>query len=254
MRTTLWYFLAAIVILFVAQSLFRNSSASEIPYSQFREFIEKGMFQKIQLGEQRVVGELKEASVTEGENGSSEPPPTQQMWAHRVQGDETLIPLLEESGIPYEGTPETSWKREVLLWIVLIGALVVFWIFFLRSMGRGASQVLSFGKSRARKYAESDIKVTFKDVAGVDEAVEELREVVDYLQRPEKYQRLGGKIPKGILLVGPPGTGKSTLARAIARELNRKIVIVEHDAIRRMSGSAHRIIGLLRPGVLVPVG
>ncbi|MEW4488820.1 ATP-dependent zinc metalloprotease FtsH [Thalassoglobus sp. JC818] len=127
-----------------------------------------------------------------------------------------LTDLLEESGIDFTGTsPQTEWGT--IFSIMLMAAVVLIFIVFLRRMG-GPGQAMSFGRSRGRLMAEDDVKVTFDDVAGIDEAVEELREVVEFLRTPGKYQALGGRIPRGVLLVGPPGTGKTLLAKAVAGE------------------------------------
>jgi len=137
-----------------------------------------------------------------------------------LENDQGLHALLRESGIPYQGAEEdgtfkliTSGIMTIVVCLVLGGSL----LFAVRWMGGGGS-ALSFGRSRAKVYAQKDLPITFQDVAGIDEAVAELREVVDFLSRPEKYQALGGRIPKGVLLVGPPGTGKTLLAKAVAGE------------------------------------
>src|SRR5258708_7504242 len=109
-----------------------------------------------------------------------------------------------------------TWVANALPMILLLGL----WIFFMRQMQSGGNKALSFGKSRARLLSTQQKKVTFKDVAGVDEAKQELHEIIEFLREPQKFQKLGGRIPKGVLLVGPPGTGKTLLARAIAGEAN----------------------------------
>jgi len=215
-RYTLWYLLAAIMVLFLVQSLFSGAGVEEINYSEFRRMVREGRFEEVMISETKVIGVLRQEGAPEaGEEGAKARRPVQ-VRALRVE-DEKLVELLEETGTPYKGRTEATWMREALMWLIPIGAIVIFWIFILRYMGRG-SQVMSFGRSKARLYAEDEVKVTFEDAAGVDEAVEELKEVVDFLSQPQKYQRLGGTLPKGILLVGPPGTGKTLLARAVAGE------------------------------------
>ena len=119
--------------------------------------------------------------------------------------------------IPPDANP---WLAMLLSWGLPMLFVFGFWIFFMRQMQSGGNKALSFGKSRARLLTAHQKKVTFKDVAGVDEAKEELQEIIDFLKEPQKFQKLGGRIPKGVLLVGPPGTGKTLLARAIAGEAN----------------------------------
>jgi cell division protease FtsH len=121
--------------------------------------------------------------------------------------------------VEFSGRIESTLLRDFIFgWLLPIGIMVAIWLFLMRRMGGGPTQALTFGRSRAKIYDRKELKVTFQDVAGVDEAREELEEVVDFLRNPKKYQRLGGRIPKGVLLVGPPGAGKTLLARAVAGE------------------------------------
>ncbi len=132
-----------------------------------------------------------------------------------------LYDLMSEKGVHYniEKEPNSGWLGTVLSFIPIL-ILLGLWIFMMRQMQSGGNKALSFGKSRARLHSSQQKKVTFKDVAGVDEAKEELQEIIEFLREPQKFQKLGGRIPKGVLLVGPPGTGKTLLARAIAGEAN----------------------------------
>src|SRR5690349_22316616 len=120
---------------------------------------------------------------------------------------------------------QSPWLAALVSWAPFL-FLIGFWIFFMRQMQSGGNKALSFGKSRARLLTAHQKKVTFKDVAGVEEAKEELQEIIDFLKEPQKFQKLGGRIPKGVLLVGPPGTGKTLLARAIAGEANVPFVSI----------------------------
>ena len=131
--------------------------------------------------------------------------------------DPGLIKDLDEHKISYSGHYESKFLSSVLSWIIPLGIFFLIWRFTMKKMGPGMG-VMSFGKSNAKLFAESEIKVTFADVAGIDDAKEELQEIVEFLSTPEKFQRLGGRIPKGVLLVGPPGTGKTLLARAVSGE------------------------------------
>jgi len=124
---------------------------------------------------------------------------------------------LDQHGVQVMGELTTNWWSPLLAWLLPLALLFFFWS--RASAGLGAGQgALAFGRSRAKIYADDDVKVTFADVAGIDEATEELREIVDFLKHPKKYTDLGARIPKGVLLVGPPGTGKTLLARAVAGE------------------------------------
>jgi cell division protease FtsH len=133
--------------------------------------------------------------------------------------DPEFIQMVKSKGVKISVKPEKgpSWSRMIFSWVPIL-LLVGVWIFFIRRMQGSGGQALSFGKSRARLMSNSRKKVTFKDVAGIDEAREELQEIIDFLSDPERFTRLGGRIPKGVLLVGIPGTGKTLLARAIAGE------------------------------------
>ncbi|MBN1208521.1 MAG: ATP-dependent zinc metalloprotease FtsH [Myxococcaceae bacterium] len=222
----LGYVLLLALGLLLFSRLFENVGVYRVGYSQFREAVENGQFTKVQISPEWVKGELKDSA----------PPPPQQgqdrelrgdlkalPWmAYRVAGDDTLVELLEEKEIPYEAVRQSGFSEVLWIWLIPLALMVFFWSFFMRRMaggiGQGPQGVMSFGKTRAKVQAEADTGVGFKDVAGVDEAVEELREIVEFLKTPEKFRRLGGRIPKGVLLLGPPGTGKTLLARAVAGE------------------------------------
>ncbi|UCD72435.1 MAG: ATP-dependent zinc metalloprotease FtsH, partial [Syntrophobacterales bacterium] len=133
--------------------------------------------------------------------------------------DPELIKALDEKGIQYKGKQENKWLSGIFAWVIPIIFFFIIWRLLFSRMGPEAG-ALSFGKSRAKIFAQKENRVTFKDVAGIDEAKEELQEVIEFLKNPGKFQKLGGKIPKGVLLVGSPGTGKTLLARAVAGEAN----------------------------------
>jgi cell division protease FtsH len=199
-------------LLFLAlMSLFRLFSAQpaeEIKYSRFKALLAEKQVKDIVVTSESVRGVLQE--------GGKEKPFT----AVRIE-DPGLIKDLAAAGVSYEGRVTDTWLKDLLLtWILPLMLLVVIWSFLFRRMGAGGpgETFMSFGKSKAKIYGESDVKVTFNDVAGVEEAKEELIEVVEFLRLPDKFTRLGGRIPKGVLLVGPPGTGKTLLARAVAGE------------------------------------
>src|SRR5579884_256109 len=137
------------------------------------------------------------------------------------QNYQPLIDAMRNKGvdIKYQKETASNWVS-ILINAIPFVLLLAFWIFMMRQMQSGGNKALSFGKSRARLHSSQQKKVTFKDVAGVEEAKEELQEIIEFLREPQKFQKLGGRIPKGVLLIGPPGTGKTLLARAIAGEAN----------------------------------
>ena len=194
-------------------SLFRLFSIpmeEEIPYSRFKTLVVEKRVKDVVISGEAIRGVLLSA-------GDEKEKPFRVI---RVD-DHDLVKTLEAAGITYKGEITQNWFRDFLLtWILPLVLLLVVWSFIFRRMGAGGpgEMFMSFGKSRAKIYGESEVKVTFNDVAGVEEAKEELIEVVEFLKRPDKFTRLGGRIPKGVLLVGPPGTGKTLLARAVAGE------------------------------------
>jgi cell division protease FtsH len=203
------------LLLFLAAiSLFRMFSAQpaeEIKYSKFKTLLAAKQVKNVAVSSENISGTMVEGGKDKA------------FTAVRIE-DPDLIKDLEASGVSYEGRVTDNWLKDLFLtWVLPLLLLVVIWSFVFRRMSGGGpggpgESFMSFGKSRARIYSESDVKVTFNDVAGVEEAKEELLEVVEFLKTPDKFTRLGGRIPKGVLLVGPPGTGKTLLARAVAGE------------------------------------
>lgn len=183
----------------------------EAPYSAFLDALDTQAVEKAVIGEQEILWTVKEEAV--------EPGSGRVFKADRVPGinEADLINQLHQTGAEFTGAQPSSFWNFILSWILPIAILTLIWRF---TLGRlpGTTQALSFGRSRAKIWDESEEKISFNDVAGVDEAVAELQEVVDYLKSRGKYTRLGAHIPKGILLVGPPGTGKTLLAKATASE------------------------------------
>jgi cell division protease FtsH len=227
----LGYILLLVLGFMLFRNVFQDAGVHRVTYSEFRQAIKDGRFSRVVLSQDSMKGFLDPSATPPPANTNTAPgsgplrgEPSALPWlAYRVQGDEDLVKLLEEKGVRYEALPQSSGFNDVLLiWLVPLGLAFLLWSFMMRRMaggiGQGPQSVMSFGKTRAKVQAEADTGVGFKDVAGVDEAVDELREIVEFLKTPEKFRRLGGRIPKGVLLVGPPGTGKTLLARAVAGE------------------------------------
>ena len=204
---SLWYGLALILLLGLAQMYWLTPTAAPIPYSEFKTLLKNGQLAEVSVGEQLIRGTLKEAP-----DGQSK-----QFTTTRVD-DPKLTEELEARQVKYTGEIANRWLPELLGWIIPLIVFIGIWGFFFRRMSGAEGGVMSFARSRAKIYADDEVKVRFSDVAGVDEAENELKEIVEFLRTPKKYTNLGGRIPKGVLLVGPPGTGKTLLARAVAGE------------------------------------
>jgi len=207
----LWYGLAFLVLLAVAQMYYFLPAGKNISYSEFKSLVKNGQVAEVFINDQVIRGTLKQDIP--GTDGK----PTKQFTATRVE-DSKLTEELEARGVKYTGEIANRWLPDLLGWIIPLIFLIGIWGLFFRRMSGAEGGVMSFARSRAKIYADDEVKVHFSDVAGVDEAKEELKEIVEFLKTPKKYTNLGGRIPKGVLLVGPPGTGKTLLARAVAGE------------------------------------
>ena len=205
----LWIIIA--VLLVVLFNVFQNTGTkpvnAPISYTRFIEQVEKKEVRSVTFQGDKATGEYA----------------NRQPFATIVPpNDATLWPLLKQNNVDTKVLPaeETPWFLGLLNFLLPFLLMVGIWIFFMRQMQAGGGKAMGFGKSRAKMLTERSGRITFEDVAGVDEAKDDLKEIVDFLRDPQKFQRLGGRIPKGVLLVGPPGTGKTLLARAIAGEAN----------------------------------
>jgi len=218
-----WYFFITLAVLLVLQTYLLAPRAEVVDYSMFKTLVNQKLVTKLLVGHETITGEIKpdgvklalsEARLKEIKyEGQKNVPFT----TIRVE-DPKLTEDLETAGITYRGEVSSTWLPTLLSWVVPVVLFFLVWSFLINKMGAGSSGLMQIGKSKAKVFIEQKTGVTFADVEGIDEAKEELVEVVEFLKNPGKYQRLGGHIPKGVLLLGPPGTGKTLLARAVAGE------------------------------------
>ncbi|MDO8476914.1 MAG: ATP-dependent zinc metalloprotease FtsH [Candidatus Rokubacteria bacterium] len=201
----LWMVIGLIVIVLFNVFQASQPSRDKLVFSDFLKRVEQGEVREVLIRGKSVTGKLADGNT----------------FRTFTADYPDLIKVLKDKGVKIAVEPEDSnpWYAYLLQWVPMLLFIGV-WIFFMRQMQGGGAKALSFGKARARLISEKQNKITFQDVAGVEEAKEELREIIEFLKDPPKFQKLGGKIPKGVLLVGPPGTGKTLLAKAIAGEAN----------------------------------
>jgi cell division protease FtsH len=221
------YVALGVVVLVLLQSWLLAPRIQELPMSRLLELVREDKVASVSFGEKEIRGTLKKDAVPPAAASAPD-------WLSRLTGadarllfsvlripgveEQALLRELEAHRVEFAGRIDSTLVRDLFFgWVLPIGIMVAIWAFVMRRMG-GGTQALTFGRSKVKIYDRKELKVTFQDVAGVDEARAELEEVVDFLRNPRKYQRLGGRIPKGVLLVGPPGSGKTLLARAVAGE------------------------------------
>jgi cell division protease FtsH len=205
-RFSIWYILLAFWLVMIIQGMITQAlGVKHIPYSEFMQALKDGRVSEISITQNRIKGKLKDPNTTNVEDFST------------VRVDTGLSDELNKYNVTYTGIVENTFFRDLLSWIVPIFIFMGIWFYIIKRMGPQQG-FLSLGKNKAKVYMEEDLKVRFTDVAGLDEAKEELQEVIDFLKVPDKFTRIGGKLPRGVLLIGPPGTGKTLLARAVAGE------------------------------------
>ncbi len=207
MHFSIWYFILVFLLLsWLHDAYLFTRQVKIIPYSEFKQLVRNGRVEKVVIGEEHIAGQFKA-------------PVDDKILFKTVRvNDPELVKFLDQYGVVYTGEKQNRLLSAILSWVVPFAIFFLFWGYIIKKMGAGPQGVLSLGKARAKIYAEKDVNITFDDVAGIDEAKRELQEVVEFLKHPEKFQKIGAKIPKGILLVGAPGTGKTLLARAVAGE------------------------------------
>ncbi|MGE0447575.1 MAG: ATP-dependent zinc metalloprotease FtsH, partial [Vicinamibacterales bacterium] len=204
--SAVWLVLGFLAVMALAQAWFAVPGGRQVSYSDFKQAVRAGQVAEVTVGEQTIRGTYRRET-----NGGA-------TFATTRIEDPALLEELDAAGVKYTGEFVSRWLPEILGWVLPLLLLFALWSFFFRRMSGAEGGVMSFARSKHRVFAEDDVKVSFADVAGVDEAEQELREIVEFLKNPRKYTTLGGRIPKGVLLVGPPGTGKTLLARAVAGE------------------------------------
>jgi len=221
---SIWYFVGAMLILMAFQSYFLSDQVGQLPYNEFKKLLKANQLNDIVIYDEIVSGKVKAGGL----EGIVSPETAKLLGKEkgerafitaRVQ-DPDLVKELEQGGVKFTGRIENKIVKFFTNWILPMLFFVLVWGFLMKRMGGASGGLMSIGKSKAKIYMEKDISIRFDDVAGIDEAKEELQEVIEFLKTPQKFQRLGGKIPKGVLLVGAPGTGKTLLAKAVAGEAN----------------------------------
>src|SRR5438034_3202521 len=230
LQFSLAYVLVVAVVLSLLQSWLLAPRPVELPMSKFLELLREDKVERVALTEREIHGKANPGVLPAPPVSSSIDRLRQALGAEdwrrffsvtRIPGvdEQWLVKELEQHKVEFAGRVESTFWRDLLLgWVIPLAVMIGIWMFLMRRVGGGPTQALSFGRSKHKIYDRKELKTTFAYVAGVDEAKAELAEIVDFLKNPKKYQRLGGRIPKGVLVVGPPGTGKTLLARAVAGE------------------------------------
>ncbi|MEN9708223.1 MAG: protease, ATP-dependent zinc-metallo, partial [Pseudomonadota bacterium] len=200
-------FLLVVALVMLFQNPGQRQQTQEIPFSQLLSEVDQGRVREVTISGHEIYGHFNDNRA----------------FSTYAPSDPTLVSKLYQKNVSITAKPPSDGNNWLVTLLVNGLPLIAFlgvWIFLSRQMQGGAGKAMGFGKSKAKMLTEAHGRVTFEDVAGVDEAKEDLQEIVEFLKDPQKFQRLGGRIPRGVLLVGPPGTGKTLLARAIAGEAN----------------------------------
>ncbi|MBN1932789.1 MAG: ATP-dependent zinc metalloprotease FtsH [Desulfobacterales bacterium] len=208
-KFSIWYTLLGIwLVLILHNLLFSALAIRTIPYSEFLQLLKENNVTEVAITANQIQGKIKSNSATPGQGE----------LFRTVRVDPELSKLLEEYNVTFKGEIESTFFKNLFSWLLPIIVFVGIWYFLMKRMTSQQPGFMMLGKNKAKIYMQDELDVTFEDVAGVDESKQELMEVIDFLKEPEKFTGLGGKMPKGVLLVGPPGTGKTLLAKAVAGE------------------------------------
>ena len=208
-KFSIWYLLLGIWVVFILQNYIASLLAIRtIPYSEFLRLLKENKIVEVAISENQIQGKMIEIK-----NGKKH-----FRLFRTVRVDPEISALLEKYNVKFKGQMESTFLRELFSWVFPIFLFVGIWYLIMRRIAGQHPAFMSFGKKKAKIYMQNELDITFDDVAGVDEAKQELMEVVEFLKEPERFAEIGGKMPKGILLVGPPGTGKTLLAKAVAGE------------------------------------
>ena len=223
LRPALWYWTLGLLVFVVFQSIGQLLGTSQVAYSDFKRLVEAGKVNEVTVSDVRVWGTLKA-------DGLENVLPKQQAESLKCNSergcafstvrvtDPDLVKQLEQAKVRFVGENQSHWFASLLSWVLPLALMIWMWSSLAKRGGMMSGGLFDIGKSKARVYMQSNTGVTFEDVAGIDEARDELMEIVEFLKNPQRYRRLGGKIPKGVLIVGAPGTGKTLLAKALAGE------------------------------------
>ncbi len=208
-KFSMWYVLLGIwVVLLIQNAIFSAFSIKTIPYSEFLKALNENRVTEVAITSNIIQGRMKAPGET-SESGQA---------FRTVRVDPEISDLLSNHSVQFKGEIESTFVRDLLSWVVPIFLFVGVWYFLMKRMQGQQPGFMSLGKNKAKIYMEDEVGVRFDDVAGVDESKQELKEVIEFLKQPERFTRIGGKMPRGVLLVGPPGTGKTLLAKAVAGE------------------------------------